>query len=67
LGDWSELPEEQAGETSLGALVGFPVGTSIGVCDLAGLIGRLQRLQQLMDAGLSWENALPERRPDSER
>ncbi len=33
LGDWSELPEERARETSLEALVGFPVGTAIGVCD----------------------------------
>jgi hypothetical protein len=67
LGDGAQLPEGHARETSLEALVGFPVGTSIGVCDLAGLIGRLQRLQQLMDTGLSWENALPEQRTACER
>jgi hypothetical protein len=67
LGHRSELPEEQARETSLETLVGFPVGTSIGVCDLTGLIGRLQRLQLRITAGLSWESALPEQRPDSER
>jgi hypothetical protein len=45
IGDWSQLPEEPARETSLDALVGFPVASSTGVCDLAGLIGRLQRLR----------------------
>jgi hypothetical protein len=63
LGDWFELPAGQARETSLDALVGFPAGLAIGVCDLAGLIHRLQRLQQRMNAGLSWEQALPQPRP----
>jgi hypothetical protein len=46
LGDWSELPEEQPCATSFEALLGFPVGTAIGVCDLAGLIRVLPAMRR---------------------
>lgn len=60
IGGWSELPDERQRAASHQALQGYDTRSVIGVYDLEGLIGCLQRLQKLISLGRGWVGVLPD-------